>query len=323
MKKAVFLLMCLTGLMLGFFNAMAQTPDYVKPKNNPIDTVSYYEFRTIEGGSYYGRIVSETPAEITIKSNSGIRVLQQGSIVARAIINGAKGQQEEVNENKTWKRDRFGYQNLFGQTARIMPRGDINIGQNWWAFTGVNAGITDNFQCGGGVLLFMIPTPIYYLTPKYSVDLSSDWKVALGAYIFSFPMNPYSSNANRKFGSLLYSVATYGNDDNNITGGLGYGVANGDVSSSPYFTGNGIVRISDKASLTGEVFLFKFNDNYKTNFGTYNFALRKRPNPRTKIDLGFSILTITDNTTTNRIETAFLPVLSYVYTFTNNGFRKK
>ncbi|MCX7986219.1 MAG: hypothetical protein N2662_04720, partial [Bacteroidales bacterium] len=64
---------------------------------------------------------------------------------------------------------------------------------------------------------------------------------------------------------ILYSIATYGNTDNNVTMGLGWGFIGEELAKRPVITISGMKRVSRKVGLVTENWIIPA-DGYKAVF---------------------------------------------------------
>ena len=131
-------------------------------------------------------------------------------------------------------------------TARNLRKGEGYVQDIDILFVGINYGISDNVSVG---LLAPLPIPgvgFFALTPKVSFNVNEQLHVGGGA-LYGF--------ADGGNGGVAYGLATYGSADNNVTLGLGYGVSNFNVGSSPVVVLGGMTRISRRFSLLNESYV--------------------------------------------------------------------
>lgn len=136
---------------------------------------------------------------------------------------------------------------FFAPTARNLRRGEGYVQDIDIFLLGANYGITDNFSVG--VLVPVLPgvgLSLFAVTPKFGVAVSE--KVNIGAGVLY-------ANAFSYGGGIGYGVATYGTADNNVTVGLGYAFARGEVSSTPVVVVGGATRVGRRVSLINETYL--------------------------------------------------------------------
>ncbi|MCB0306841.1 MAG: hypothetical protein KDI38_23970, partial [Calditrichaeota bacterium] len=136
-------------------------------------------------------------------------------------------------------------------TARMLKQGEGYFQNIWLFFNGVAVGITDNITIGGGMSVFptddFLSDNIFYLTPKIGVHAGSNVDLAVGALYIFLPFDDGFDDGSNSAG-ILYGVATLGDDNHNLTGGLGYGFANGELADSPVMMLGGEYRLGKRIS---------------------------------------------------------------------------
>lgn len=85
---------------------------------------------------------------------------------------------------------------------------------------------------------------IAFLTPKFGFKVAEKFHVGGGAMLGLLP-GPIALG-------VLYGVATYGSDEHNITGGVGYGFVDGDFTENPMITFSAMTRVSRRVALVTE-----------------------------------------------------------------------
>jgi hypothetical protein len=148
---------------------------------------------------------------------------------------------------------------FFAPTARNLHQGEgeaqvVNI-----FLASINYGITDNISVG--LLMPVIPfvgIPAVAITPKVSVPLNDKLRVGAGV-LYGFTTGVFGSQT--ESGGLGYGLATYGPADTNLTRGLGYGFAGGDIGRSPVGVVGANVRLSRLFTLVNETYVASFDSN--------------------------------------------------------------
>jgi len=133
-----------------------------------------------------------------------------------------------------------------------LRKGEGYYQNTWILFNQINYGITDNVSLGLGLVsLFLFsgaPTPIWF-TPKASFPISDNFSLGGGALVATI------LSADNNFAGSAYGVATFGNENGNLSLGLGYGFANGVWANTPLLTVSGITRTGKKSFLMTENYL--------------------------------------------------------------------
>lgn len=217
---------------------------------------------TRDGSVIQGELISETETELVLRTtSSGNITIQKANIVRRQILSSTAFRNGEY-----WYENPQSTRYFFTPNAIGLPKEKGYYQNVWIFFNNVNYGVTDNFSLGVGFIpmfLFGVSeTPIWIL-PKFSIPVvSDDFHIAAGAMIGGVV-------GAGSFG-VFYGMTTYGNRDNNISLGLGYGYAGSEVSKSPVVTVAGMYRFSKRWYVVTDNYLFPDVDD----FGLLNLGMR-------------------------------------------------
>lgn len=198
------------------------------------------------------RVATESAGEITVPNNqiTGIKVVDDDRF--------KNGQYWFENPNAT----RY----LFSPSAFSLKRGEAYYQNTYLFLNSFNFGVTDNLTIGAGFELISTFSgdPVFFITPKYSFKLTE--KLRAGAGVL------YANGVNSGFSGLGigYGILTYGNTDDNVTFGAGYGFVDSELSDRPVFTLSGMKRISRRVGLVSENWLIPTDDYY----GIFSYGLR-------------------------------------------------
>jgi hypothetical protein len=133
---------------------------------------------------------------------------------------------------------------FWGANGYNLRPGEAFYQNTWVMFNQFTVGVTDNFSIGAGFIpLFLFagaPTPVW-ITPKVSFPVKAD-KFHLGAGAF---IGTILGDEVGGYG-LLYGISTIGSRDKNITFGLGYGFADGELAKTPYINISGMIRTGER-----------------------------------------------------------------------------
>ncbi|MCB0316184.1 MAG: hypothetical protein H6628_05695 [Calditrichae bacterium] len=169
-------------------------------------------------------------------------------------------------------------------TARMLKQGEGYFQNIWLFFNGVAVGITDNITIGGGMSVFptddFLSDNIFYLTPKIGVHAGSNVDLAVGALYIFLPFDDGFDDGSNSAG-ILYGVATLGDDNHNLTGGLGYGFANGDLADSPILMLGGEYRLGKRISFVSENWIIPDGEAALISYGLRIFG------EKLSVDLSF------------------------------------
>ncbi len=209
------------------------------------DTVTVIRLR--DGSVLYGRIVSEDPVRLRVRTMSGVEIDVQRDQVSSMGRNRGRRVGTEF-----WAEDPNGTRLLFTSTGRALGKGEGYVATYFLFFPFVAYGVTDRFTIAGGTPVIPgLIGRVFYVAPKFTVAESKRAAYSVGA--LSFALTEEVSTGT--FG-LLYGVGTWGNRDNAFTAGLGWGYAWGrdatDLSSAPVIVLGGETRVSRRVKLVTE-----------------------------------------------------------------------
>jgi hypothetical protein len=176
---------------------------------------------------------------------------------------------------------------LLGNSAIPMEK-NSGYYQNTWIFVNTfGYGITKNISISGGfeiISIFMGSEGPYafYINPKASFKIANNF-YAGGNILYANTIRTAES-----FGGLatFNGFATYGNKNNNITCGLGWGWADGEFSSKPVIVISGMARVSKRIGFVSENWILPGINTEGNYFGIYSYGIRFL-GEKTSIDLAF------------------------------------
>jgi len=122
----------------------------------------------------------------------------------------------------------------------------------------------------------------FFVNPKVS------FKVADNFYMGGNILYANTLKTADEFGGLgtLNGFGTFGNKNNNITGALGWGWADGEFSSNPVITISGMTRVSKRIAFVTENWLIPVSDENSGYYGLFSYGIRFL-GEKTSIDLAF------------------------------------
>ncbi|MAO64462.1 MAG: hypothetical protein CL666_05635 [Balneola sp.] len=180
---------------------------------------------------------------------------------------------DRIKNGEVWFENPHSTRYLFSTNGIGLKKGEGYYQNTWIFFNNVNYGITHNFSLGGGLIptfLFGTTAVPIWIMPKASIPLVKDNLHAAVGGLFGGVVGGGES-----FGlGLAYGVLTYGNTDNNLTFGMGYGYADGTWADIPIFTLSGMVRIKEKLYLISENYFVSADGS---GIGLLSAALRWSP----------------------------------------------
>jgi hypothetical protein len=198
-----------------------------------------------------GTIEKENDEIISLKTeNYGTIEIKKSNILTRKIVES----DAIIKNGKIWFENPNATRNLYGPTGYGLKKGE-GYYQNFYLFLNSGSyGFTDNFTLGIGV----IPIPFigaFTITPKFSFPIvENKWNAGVGvlyARIVDYDMG------------IGYGVLTYGDKNNNITAGIGYGFQEGELAQRPTLTLSGMFRVAERFSFVTENWFVNGEDGYQ------------------------------------------------------------
>ncbi|GAB3537953.1 hypothetical protein GCM10027443_31930 [Pontibacter brevis] len=206
------------------------------------------------------------------QSEAGIRLLTESAGEITILMSAVRS--FRILDNRNFKNGQYWFENpnatryLFSPTAFSLQKGEAYYQNTYIVLNSVNYGITDRLTIGAGFELISTfsGTPIFYVTPKYTFPISENWNAGAGVLYVN------AAGVDLDFSGLGigYGIVTYGNRDNNLTLGAGFGYINEEATESPVVTLSGMRRVGRKTALVTENW-FVPTDGY---YGVYSYGLR-------------------------------------------------
>jgi len=215
-------------------------------KAQTISDTTLIQIETIDGNEFVGTIVSENAENLVLKTdNFGEITIQIKNIKSRKEIN-----VQQIKDGKLWFSNPQSTRYFWSPNAFGLPKGEGYYQNIWVLWNQFAYGVTNNFSLGGGIIpLFLFagaPTPVF-ATAKFSIPVIKN-KFNLGAGAIAGTVLGESGTG---FG-IMYGISTFGSPDNNVTVGLGYAFAGGEIQSTPLINMNGMFRVSSKGYIITE-----------------------------------------------------------------------
>lgn len=241
-------LVILAALLLTVAPLAAQAPDSMRVGQRDTvtqDTLTVIRLR--DGSVLFGRILTEDPARLRVRTVGGLEIdIQRDQVSSIARTRG------RLVGNEFWAEDPNGTRLLFTSTGRALGKGEGYVSTYYIFLPFVAYGVTDRLTIAGGTpILPGVIGRAFYLAPKYTIAESDRAAYSIGALTFALTEDVAAGT----FG-LLYGVGTWGNRDNAFTAGLGWGYKWGsdgnDLSSAPVLVLGGETRVSRRVKLVTE-----------------------------------------------------------------------
>jgi hypothetical protein len=221
---------------------------------------TYVRLELKNGKILSGQLIQKSDAEVTVATEDlGKVTIPWSTIKSMNMV--AK---EETDRLANPQPSRY----FFAPSAIPLKKGDKYYQNALFLLNSFQAGITDHFSLGAGIL---VPFAIY-ITPKIGYQLSKNVHAG-GGILFATSL---ISDLNFGVGTV-YGSFTYGSKENNVTlnaglgavnenSGLGSSSYNWKFTKNPMFTISGMTRVSKKILLISENWIFSnTTNNYDDN----------------------------------------------------------
>jgi hypothetical protein len=226
-----------------------------------------YKITLNDGSVVSGKLLLITEKDIVISSAAmGEIHLQKQNIKSMTPV-------LDINEKKSgiWFDNPNPSKYLLGNSAIPMEK-HTGYYQNTWLFVNsFSYAFTKNFSLAGGFEIFSLLAGgegpyAFYINPKAS------FRIAKNFYAGGNILYVNTIKTAEEFGGLatLNAFATYGNKNNNLTGAVGFGWADGEFSPRPVMIVSGMVRASKRIAFVSENWAVpKLDDETTETYGYY------------------------------------------------------
>lgn len=269
MKNILIFAICLLGIcLICSADLLAQN----SPSKFVFDSTSTYVLKLNDESEIVGKCIGGDSIYVVFKTTSLAHVEFQRS----NIIKVEKANAENMKHGKYWFPNPNATRYLFAPSAFCLKEGEGYYQNTYLFLNSFNVGVSNHVTIGGGLefistIVSMISGeggPIFYVTPKVGFEVAPKVNVGAGMLYFSIPN--FDENETRSGAGIFYGLGTYGNTNNNITAGLGWGFFRSDIGSSPIVTISGMKRLSRKTAFVTENWLIPSN----RYVGIYSYGLR-------------------------------------------------
>ncbi len=236
-----------------------------------------------DGSTISGTLVSITDNEVVIQSGTiGEVRLQKANIKTMTEVS-------SFNEKKSgiWFTNPNPTKYLLGNSAIPLEK-KSGYYQNTWIFVSTfSYGITKNISISAGFEILSILAGgegpyAFFINPKAS------FKIANNFYAGANILYANTIRTVEEFGGLatMNGFATYGNKNNNVTCGIGFGWADGEFSTKPVIVVSGMARASKRIGFVSENWIVPGVNEDGGYYGIYSYGIRFL-GEKTSIDLAF------------------------------------
>lgn len=238
---------------MAFFEAITSSA-----QDETFETKLYF-IQTSDGNEYVGTILSEDGEKLLLLTEN----LGEITLFLKDIVKRTEIKSSQILDGKYWFDNPQASRYFFSPNGYGLKQGEGYYQNVWIFFNQVSVGLTDNFSIGAGMVpLFLFagaPTPVW-IAPKLSIPVV-EGKLNLGAGgLFGAVVGESGSGI-----GILYGLSTFGSRDRNMTVGMGWGYASGEMANRPTVSLNGMIRTGPRG--------YFLTENYYINTGENSIGL--------------------------------------------------
>lgn len=216
------------------------------------DSATLYRVETLDGNVYVGTIVSKDANLLVLKTAN----LGELKISFRDVKEIKEVAPENMKNGEVWPENPHSTRYFYLPNGYGLEKGEGYYQNTWVLFNQVSYGFSNNFSLGVGLMpLFLFGANGFpaWITPKFSIPVKKDkWNIGVGAVIGRY-LGQGSDNTPTI--GMMYGVSTFGSREKNLTLGLGYAFADGDIASTPVFTVGGTIQTGRRHFLLTENYI--------------------------------------------------------------------
>lgn len=256
---AVFALLSITLWFSSATAVLAQQTDSIQAQTSPPQR---WIVETNDGSVFQGTFLGQSEAGIRLLIESaGEITIPMSAVKSFRILD-----ERNFRNGVYWFENPNATRYLFAPSAYSLRKGEAYYQNTYLVLNSFNYGITDRFTIGAGfeLLSTFSGEPIFFITPKYTFPISEKWNAGVGVLYANAAIEDFSGLG------IGYGIVTYGNRDNNVTLGVGFGYVDDAVSGEPVVNLSGMKRIGRKVALVSENWFVPAEDYY----GVYSYGLR-------------------------------------------------
>lgn len=200
-----------------------------------------YLVKLIDETELKGKVISKDSFTIKMRTESlgilEINLIRIDEIIELTSLNYRNGVYWFNNPNST--------QYVFTTSAYNLEKGEGYYRNNAFLINSVNFGITDHFSLlvGTELISLSLGMPMLILSPKIGGALGKKVHAAVGTLMIATPDG---------LGGVVYETTTFGNKNNNLSLGVGFGYDDSEIWPEPVVNISGMARASNRISLISE-----------------------------------------------------------------------
>lgn len=267
MPRIIFL------ITLALFGSVGAHAQKVPITDLEVDSAAVLQFDLLDGARLVGEVHAIEADTVLIHTRYAGDVRVGKSRIERVV----RLSDTPSPTGQYWFPNPHGTRYLFSSSAIPLRRGEGYYQNTYLLLNSVSVGVTNNISVGGGIELMSLfltesPGPIFFLTAKGGAKVARDLHVGGGALYASIPDEFTDGNSEQRVGvGFLFTQATYGSEDHQVTGSVGWGYGNGDIMERPVLTISGLTRVGRKVALLSENWFVPDNGGY---YPVYSYGVR-------------------------------------------------
>ena len=226
------------------------------------------------GTQLVGRITEVGDTYVTFKSEIGESTIDISQIMEIKEIS-----QKAMKGGKYWFPNPNKTRLYMAPTGYTLKAGTGYFSDIYLFFPGIAYGLTDNITLAGGMSIFPgvdIGNQLLFINPKIGFSAGENWSIAASALIVRFPdvadIDDIDLDDDPIEIGVFFATGTIGSDDASLTGGLGFGYAEGDISDKPAVLVGGEYRLSRRMAFVSENWVFPEVDQPLVSYGLRFFG---------------------------------------------------
>jgi len=241
------------------------------------DTASFLMVKFKEGSAYYGKLKENRNDTLVLI----IQDLGAVKIPYSKILKAERLEYMTIRNGKYWFPTPLPGRYFFSPSAFSLKPGEGYYQNTLLMLNSFNVGVTKWLSLGGG---FEIITtigsitagyfkPTFFLTPKIGCKIAKNLRLGAGVIYIQLAGDEFQLGT-------VYGVVTYGNTDNNISGGVGWGYSKTRKSDlefqhNPMITLCATARLARKTAVVTENWFIPYTSNGSLAYGAiYSYGLR-------------------------------------------------
>ena len=212
---------------------------FLSQAQNPQDSLKT-RIETLDGNEYIGIILEKNDGKIRLQTEKlGVIVINTADIKQMSEIIAPK-----AKDGSYWLDNPQATRYFWSPNGYNLKKGEGYYQNVWILFNQIVYGFTDHFSGGVGIFPLVLfgggPTP-FWVTAKFSVPVVEN-KINLGVGGLA---GTVIGEENTSFG-ILYGLGTFGSKDKNLSIGLGWAFADGEMAKNPTVNISGMIRTGSK-----------------------------------------------------------------------------